>query len=608
MKADKKTFSPVILIHLVGILFFAAGLCINPLKITRAFFSDESVYYTMAYSFAYDGDMEFEHQDLLRVYKEFAAGPQGIVLKLNERDGTIVFGKAFLYALVAAPFVFLFKTNGFLVLHAFLLWLNLLCAYRFCSTFMQPRSATLFSFFYFLANASLVYLFWMTPEYFNMSLVCFAFFFFTSAETLKSKLKIFNSPYSYIFSALFLAMATYSKPTNAVLIVPLGIWLFVRKKILIAMIALTAFLLGTMGLLGTNVFFTGDWNYQAGKRAVFYNRFPYERPGISPFAPFKSKREVSVSYDTYRPPFYLKAFAYNWLYFFFGRYSGLTVYFFPMFFALIYYLFSKKSGLSRAIYAAGWIGILTYMVGIPWNYFGGSGTIGNRYLINAFPVLLFAMTQEPSRKWIAGGLASSLLCSSVFLATPIFSSFNNSFHQQNYLFRILPVEMTLLADLPFNTNRRAVRVAFDLPPAYFLYFADDNSYLQESFDHYIGFWVKGERTSEVILRTFEPVSRMRLTIKSMKANNVLTVKTGNDTAVIPLKESSFYEGEVRLPKPLPYDRDNRGATYLYDIKFHSESGVISSQGGMGERYLGAFVRIELPEAVRKEIPEEEPSD
>jgi len=247
-------------------------------------------------------------------------------------------------------------------------------------------------------------------------------------------------------------------------------------------------------------------------------------------------------------------------------------------------------------------------VGIPWNYFGGSGTIGNRYLINAFPVLLFAMTQEPSRKWIAGGLASSLLYSSVFLATPIFSSFNNSFHQQNYLFRNLPVEMTLLADLPFNTNRRAVRVAFDLPPAYFLYFADDNSYLQESFDHYIGFWVKGERTSEVILRTFEPVSRMRLRIKSMKANNVLTVKTGNDTAVIPLKEPSFYEGEVRLPKPLPYDRDNRGATYLYDIKFHSESGVISSQGGMGERYLGAFVRIELPEAVRKEIPEEEPSD
>lgn len=608
MKADKKTFSPIVFIHLAGILFFAGALCINPLKITRAFFSDEAVYYTMAYSFAYDSDMEFRHEDLVRVYQEFAAGPQGIVLKLNERDSTIVFGKAFLYSLVASPFVLFFKTKGFLVLHALLLWLNLLCAYRFCSSFMQPRMAALFSFFYFLANASLVYLFWMTPEYFNLSLICFAFFFFISEETLHSKLRIFSSPYSYILSSLFFAMATYSKPTNALLIVPLGIWLLWRKKILIAMIALSVYIFGTMALLGGNVYFTGDWNYQGGKRAVFYNHFPYERPGISPFAPFKSKREVNVNLKTYRPPFYFDAFLHNWIYFFFGRYSGLAVYFLPMFFILIYFPLSKKSGLSTAVYAAGWLGILTYMVGIPWNYFGGSGTIGNRYLLNAFPVLLYVLQQEPSRKWMAGGLISALVYSSVFLTTPIFSSFDNSFHQRNYLFRLLPVEMTLLADLPFNTNRRAVRVAFEQPAAYFLYFVDNNTYFQESFDHRLGFWVQGERTAEIIMRSFEPVSKMRLKIKSLEPDNVVTVKTGNESVEIQLKEPSFYEGEIRLPKPLPYDRDNKGVTYLYDIKLHSKSGIISTQGSSGERFLGAFIRIELPESAAKEIPEEEPTE
>jgi hypothetical protein len=608
MKADKKTFPAIVLIHLAGILFLLAALCINPLKITRAFFSDESVYYTMAYSFAFDADMEFQHEDLLRVYQEFAAGPQGIVLKLNERDGTIVFGKSFLYSLVAAPFVLLLKTKGFLALHALLLWLNLLCAYRFCSSFMQPRMAALFSFFYFLANASLVYLFWMTPEYFNMSLVCFAFFFFVSDEALKSKVKILNAPYNYILSSLFFALATYSKPTNALLIIPLGIWLLYRKKILIAMITLSVYVLGAVAILGTNVYFTGDWNYQGGKRAVFYNHFPFERPGVSPFAPFKKKREVDVNLKTYRPPFYLKAFLHNWIYFFFGRYSGLAIYFFPMFFVLIYFLLSKKTGLSTAIYASGWLGILTYMVGIPWNYFGGSGTIGNRYLLNAFPALLFALRQEPSRKWMAGGLVSSLLYSSVFLATPIFSSFDNSFHQRNYLFRFLPIEMTLLSDLPFNTNRRAVRVAFDHPAAYFLYFADNNTYFQEAYDHYLGFWVKGERTAEVIMRTFEPVQKMRLKIKSIQPGNTFTVMTGADSVEIQLKESSFYEGEVRLPDPLPYDRDNRGATYLYNIKLHARSGVIRTQEGMGERYLGAFVRIELPASVAREIPEEELSE
>src|SRR5262249_52534879 len=182
MKSAEKTFPAVWIIHLIGFFFFAAGLGIHPLKITRAFFSDESVYYTMAYSFAYDGDMQFQREDLLRVYKEFAAGPQGIVLKINDRDRNIVFGKAYLYSLIAAPFVRVFGTNGFFIFHAFLLWLNLLCAYRFCRSGMQERMAVLFGIFYFLANATLVYLYWMTPEYFDMSLVCYAFFFFVAAE------------------------------------------------------------------------------------------------------------------------------------------------------------------------------------------------------------------------------------------------------------------------------------------------------------------------------------------------------------------------------------------------------------------------------------------
>jgi hypothetical protein len=75
-----------------------------------------------------------------------------------------------------------------------------------------------------------------------------------------------------------------------------------------------------------------------------------------------------------------------------------------------------------------------------------------------------------------------------------------------------------------------------------------------------------------------------------------------------MKEPVFYEGEVRLPSPLPYDRDNTGKTYLYNIRVTSEKGQISNLGGTGERYLGAFVRFELPESSAFELPEEEPSE
>src|SRR4029079_11867207 len=129
-----------------------------------------------------------------------------------------------------------------------------------------------------------------------------------------------------------------------------------------------------------------------------------------------------------------KSMLYNCAYFFIGRYSGLAIYFFPMFFALIYFLLAKKNGINNAVYIAGWVGILTYMIGLPWNYFGGSGTIGNRYLLNAFAVLLFCITQEPSRKIIAAGVGTSLLCTSCFLFTPVLSSFDNAFHQQRGIF------------------------------------------------------------------------------------------------------------------------------------------------------------------------------
>jgi hypothetical protein len=513
-------------------------------------------------------------------------------LKINERDNTIVFGKGFLYGLAAAPFVKLFKTNGFLVLHVLLLWLNLLCGYQFCSSFMTPLKAAVFSLFYFIANATLAYLFWMTPEYFNMSLVCYAFFFFVSAEQFKTNFKLWKSPYNYFLAALFFGLATFSKPTNALLVVPLGIWMFAGKKILAAALTLTIFVFTTIALFGFNLYFTGDWNYQRGKRAAFYTHFPFETPGKSEFAPFEKPPIGAIG----RPPFYAKAFAYNWLYFPFGRYSGFAVYFFPMFFVLVYFFLAPRSSLGWAVYASGLVGIFTYMIGIPWNYFGGSGTIGNRYLFNAFAVLLFAMPKEPSRRSLAIGYCCSLLFTSVFLFTPVLSSFRNSFHQQSSIFRLLPVEKTLLFDLPINANFIASRVAFDEPPKYFVYFMDDNTYYKETFDEQTGFWIKGDRTSEFVLRAFQPVSVVKVMLQASHANQDVQITVGNSSAKIHLSDTAFHEQSISLPAPFPYDRDGLGATFLYNVKIHVEGGSISMSENDAERYLGVFVRLKLPEA------------
>jgi hypothetical protein len=593
---EGRFLSPYTWIHLVGLFLIGASLCINPLRITGAFFSDEAVYYTMAYSFAYDNDMEFERQDLLRVYHEYPSGPTGIILKLNERDRTIVFGKSFLYSLLAAPFVRLFDTNGFLVFHAILVWLNLLCAYRFCSSFMKPRTALIFSGFYFLVNASLVYYFWMTPEYFNMSLLCFAIFFFV-ASRLKSSLFLFRSPYNYLLSAILFGFVTYSKPPNALLVIPLGLWLLFRKKssteskpLLTGLMTFVIYVFTTLGLFGFNVYFTGEWNYQLGKRAAFYKNFPFERPGASEFEVFERKDPIEA---LVKPPFYFKAFLYNWVYFFFGRYSGLAVYFFPMFFCLLYFWIGPRDGISWAVYIAGWAGVLYYMVGLPWNYFGGSGTVGNRYLFTVFPAFLFALNKEPSRKTLAFAFLCSTIFTSGILLSPIFSSHRNAFHQQFSLFRLLPAEKTLLSDLPNVGGFTARRVGFDQPPNYFVYFLDSNTYYRERFQEMNGFWVKGGKSTEFILRTFEPHKKLIIKALSLTHTNRVTISLDSKDAELSFGQSLADETEIALPAPFPYDRDGTGQTFLFSLKITSESGDISETGGYPERFLGAFIRLEV---------------
>ena len=595
MQTDK-LLSPVSWIHLAGLFLIGAAVCISPLRITGGFFSDEAVYYTMAYSFAYDSDMEFQRKDLLRVYREYPAGPTGIILKLNDRDRTIVFGKSFLYSFVAAPFVRLFQTNGFLVLHAILVWLNLLCAYRFCSSFMESGSALLFSCFYFLANASLVYYFWMTPEYFNMSLLCFALFFF-SAERLKSTFLLFRSPYNYVIAAILFGAVTYSKPPNALLVIPLGIWLLTRKKkeskgmrpLIAGLMTFVVYVFVTLFLFGINVYFTGEWNYQLGKRAAFYKNYPFERPGVSEFESFEKPNPIEA---VVAPPFYTKAFLYNWCYFFFGRYSGLAIYFFPMFFCLIYFWFHQKEKIAWAIYIASWAGVLYYMVGLPWNYFGGSGTVGNRYLLTVFPAFLFSLSKQPSQRLMVGAFGVSLLFTGCILFTPLLSSHSNAFHQQFSVFRLPPVEKTLLSDIPIAGSFRGRRVAFDNPSNYFVYFMDNNTYYKEGYEGLYGFWVKGEKKAEFILRAFQPPHKLVVRAWSLSRNNKVIVEVDGKSAEINMANGANVQ-EIALGSPFPYDRDGTGSTYLYNVKITSRSGAFATIGGYPERYLGAFVRLEI---------------
>ena len=120
-------------------------------KTKLGFQGDEATYYSLGHSLARDLDFTFERRDLVRVWEEFP-GPEGIFLKRGKtvdlqrtgsfpyvrvvrtpdpRPDRLYYGKSYLYPLIAAPFVRAFGTNGFLVLHAVLMTLDILAAYTF---------------------------------------------------------------------------------------------------------------------------------------------------------------------------------------------------------------------------------------------------------------------------------------------------------------------------------------------------------------------------------------------------------------------------------------------------------------------------------------------
>ena len=175
----------------------AAALSVDVVKNGFGTKGDEATYVAMALSVAYDHDLSYERRDLDRYVGLYRFGPAGIFLKRGSQprlrlDGSppfvhlrgtpdprsdrLYFGKAFIYPIVAAPFVRLLGLNGFLVLHVLLIFGVCVCGYLFLAARSRPGPALAFTLAFVGASCLPVYLVFLTPEVFNFSLVFFAYF------------------------------------------------------------------------------------------------------------------------------------------------------------------------------------------------------------------------------------------------------------------------------------------------------------------------------------------------------------------------------------------------------------------------------------------------
>ena len=605
-----------------GLILLAIALSIDFPRASIGFKGDEATYYMLGHSLAEDGDFTYERRDLIRVWREYHA-PEGVFLKRGKTVrlawdrqfpfvhwvkgddpnlSRLYYSKSYIYPLAAAPFVWAFGTNGFLLLHALLLTLDLWLAYLWLSARgSTPASAAAFAAVFLLASITPVYFVWLTPEIFNFSLVLATLFLWSYKEIAPAGGGVLHRAGSDYAAALLAGIVTFSKPTHAPLLLPLLALAAWRRQWLRA-IGMGVVFCATAGLLfGANVAISGEFNYQGGYRKTFYSAigFPFanERETFESIGQVHGRSDVLV--DTLANQNTLRVLWTNVRYFTVGRYAGLVPYFFPGTLAFLMFLWRRSARLGWQWLLVGALAMEMFalLFVTPYTWAGGGGPIGNRYFLSFYPLFLFLMPPVGTMLPALVALLFGALFTAKVVFNPFWSSFNPGEHAKSGPLRLLPIELSMLNDLPVaaNPDRAKRRIAGGL----LAYFPDDNAFTPEGE----GFWLRGGRRADVILRAplrdlgggrflGEQVGRLHVRVRNGIKPNLVSIDTGAAKESFELKPGEERTITLAMPPGFPYRPYETPTSYVYVVSFSTTEGFapfLETPPSSDARYLGALV-------------------
>ena len=592
------------------------------------FWGDGATYYAMAWSLARDLDVRYEPRDLARVRREYPRGPQGLfakrasggltldsqasfpwVRRVRPEEGRLYYAKGVAYPAAAAPLVALFGTRGLLMTNALALATTLWLGYgvlRRRGLSAGPSLLTVAALLF--GTVTPLYLFWPTPELLGLCLVTAGLSAWLSGRP--------------VLSAVLFGLAGYVKWPNLLMAAPLGFgplvagWNEGRWRG-----ALVGFreslrrgaVLGVsiLGLLAMNVALTGEVNYQGGERKTFYDRFPFDEQGttfddagqwmttesLGPVVGEQDDEGTSERTGPARAPVEIwESLVWNLGYFWTGRFGGMIGYFGTALVALVLFvLVGPRSRDGALALSAILLSAFAYLWIIPDNWYGGGGTVGNRYFLNILPAFLFLVPRGRERWVAAGGLALAAIFLLPLLVSPVRHSRRPGDHATAGPFKVLPAELTMLNDLSVFTESWRKKRPFGFvgnpsrhadPDAYNLYFMDDGTWGKEEYAGRAGFWLRAGSTTEVVVRAFDlaPVRRIVLELTGGPLGDALSVRRGLWTERLSVGPGQTREVAVPVGRGVRYYD-----TFLHVLHLSSRRGAPLADG----RPVGAFVVIRL---------------
>ena len=598
----------------VFVVFAGISLWMDPVEVRRTnadptatpgFQSDEATYYLMGHSLARDLDLEYRREDVERTRREFSDGPSGVFLKRGVTGGQpdpvpdrLFFGKSFAYPLFAAPFVAVFGTKGFYVLNSALLALGFLCAYFFLSARSPVGVSLMLSGGFLFPTIVPVYWAWITPELFNCVLGLVAYFCwlykFVAPTATSRRTAWLRGPASDVAAALLIGMLTFSKVSNGLLGAPIGLWWLWRGEWRRAVWVGLAFLLSAGFWFGANTLSSGEPNYQGGvDRRTCYGSYPFEAPGQGlEVCQERSTNEALTGIWFDRDMFWTNLRA-NLGYFVVGRFGGVVPYFFPAVMGVVMLIVGGRRRESWQWLVLGSIAAqaLLFLITQPYSYFGGGGSVGNRYFMGAYGIAIFLFPPVRSllvslAPWLVGG---------VFMAPMVLSPFDTSVRPADRAFsgplRLLPVELTNYNDLPITTERSLMVRGFgDTPghPGFQLMYLDKNSWLREADG--LSFWTRGQSRAELLVRTNEPERRLELTLKAGPVPTEVEIDLESRRVHVALAPDERAVVQLAPARGFPYKNFDGQLSYIWRLSITTDTGFVPPPSPANDtRFLGVRV-------------------
>ena len=584
------TRDPVlVIVVLVFAVLLTVALSIDVVRATAGVKGDEATYVAMALSVAHDGDLVYAREDVVRFFRIYGGGPQGIFLKpgRDANSNRLFFAKSYIYPVVAAPFARLAGLNGLLALNVLLFGAAFLCLYGFASIRLSPGGAALMSTAFLGASVAPLYSVFLAPETFNFAVVCYAYSLWLYKEVAPSTHRlpvVLRGRLADLMAAILLGLIAFSKPTNLPLVAPLVALAWWRRRLVDGVLIGATCCGVVIACFAVNAWITGEWNYQGGlARKTFYGEFPFEQPAFR-----FDNLGISVLTNDLRPPAArepLAQFGRNLTYFLVGRHFGLVPYFFPALVVVAWLFWRRRALAPWQTFVAGML-ILSacgFLFLFPNHWSGGGGPLGNRYFLGFYPAFFFLIPTD--RSVIPGLIAwcGGVLFLAPALVNPLAAATSPWIIAQQGPLRTLPVELTMVNDLPARLDSRRSRVVYDTDPPILLYYLDENAWLPEE----LGIWTAGGKRADLVVRTNQTLASLTVGL-SAPIDNRVTVTVDGTSKVADLQPNT----SKRLTFPVRGVHATGAQNFVISVR--SRDGVtarLRSPDSRDSRFLGVRLRL-----------------